>query len=78
MKALTTSARLRHARAALKQAATLLRDAATFGTVDDALRRDMVLRAMDAVDLSVWVSSFRVRASKHLSAVRAAKRRRAA
>lgn len=75
---LTTSARLRHARAALRQAATLLRDAANLGTMSNETRRAFVAAALNLDAEALGTMLLETRANRDLDTVRARKHRRAA
>ena len=75
---LTTHARLRHARAALRQAATLLRDAANLGTMSNETRSDFLAVAHFIDSDTSLTERLAVLANRDLEAVRANKRKRAA
>ena len=74
---MTTDARLRHALAALRQAATLLRDAANLGTLDDYTRNGLLDQANHLDSEVERTGSLRYFANQHMAAVRAEKLKRA-
>ena len=79
MSSLTTHARLRHARAALLQARTLLREAANLGGGLSPLTQGLLRQlANECQESAVYARGLAIQCAKDLDAVRAAKRRRAA
>jgi hypothetical protein len=79
VKALTTGQRLRQARAVIRQARTLFREAASLGGgLTEGTRSELRALSLMAEELAANVGPVLVRCDRDLDAVRAAKRRRAA
>lgn len=79
MKPLSTDQRLRAAKRAILQAATLLREAASFGTMNQGTRYSAMWLARDLRDVYAHnVSEVRAQCNRDLDAVRREKKRRAA
>lgn len=76
---MTTDARLRAAKRAILQAATLIENAANLGTVAYGTRTSLLWLARDLRDVYVVnVSMVRAQCNRDLDAVRCGKKRRAA
>ena len=76
---MTTDARLRAAKRALLQAATLLHEAALLGTMGDRTREAITIMSCDLRDFHAkYVKEFRAQCNRDLDAVRQGKKRRAA
>jgi hypothetical protein len=76
---MTTDARLRAAKRAILQAATLLREAASLGTMAEGTRYSAMWLARDLRDVYAHnVSEVRAQCNRDLDAVRKAKRKRGA
>jgi hypothetical protein len=76
---MTTDARLRAAKRAILQAATLLREAASLGTMAYGTRTSLLWLATDLRNVyAVNVSVVRGQCNRDLDAVRHSKKRRAA
>jgi hypothetical protein len=76
---MTTDARLRAAKRAILQAATLLREAASMGTMAEGTRLSLVWLTHDLREVYARnVSEVRAQCNRDLDAVRRGKKRRAA
>ena len=75
---MTTDQRLRAAKRALLQAATLLQDAAALGTMTEDTRGMLLASAVDYRAEARWCVGLRSRCNRDLDDVRQAKRKRGA